>query len=164
VANYREVTLANELATGREILRAAGIAGNLPRAVDGVDERAQELLGWVLREGLTNVVRHSNASSCRVTIGPDSVEIVDDGPTPPGGTAVHRTGGESGPGHGLRGLRERVEAAGGWMDAGPVDPQGWRLRAGLNRPAPGRSDAPTSKSGRPAAVDNGAVGAQAGGR
>ena len=53
VSNYREVTLAGELATGRELLRAAGIAAELPPAVDVVDESTQELFGWVLREGLT---------------------------------------------------------------------------------------------------------------
>ena len=37
VANYRDVTLAGELATGREVLRAAGITADLPRAVDAVD-------------------------------------------------------------------------------------------------------------------------------
>ena len=67
VSNYREVTLAGELATGRELLRAAGIVAELPPAVDVVDDATQELFGWVLREGLTNVVRHSHASTCRVT-------------------------------------------------------------------------------------------------
>ena len=51
VANYREVTLAGELATGKELLRAAGIAADLPSAVDIVDARHQELFGWVLARG-----------------------------------------------------------------------------------------------------------------
>jgi two-component system sensor histidine kinase DesK len=122
VANYRDVTLAGELATGRELLRAAGIDADLPRAVDGVDPSKQELFGWVVREGLTNVVRHAHASSCSVRLSPSSVEIVDDG--------VGRNGG-SGSGNGLAGLRERVAAAGGVVDAGPVEPRGWRLRVSL---------------------------------
>jgi signal transduction histidine kinase len=52
-----------------------------------------------------------------------SVEIVDDG-----------VGGPAGTGSGLAGLRERVAAAGGVIEAGPVQPAGWRLRASL---APG---------------------------
>ena len=122
IANYRDVTLAGELATGRELLRAAGIDADLPRAVDAVDPSNQELFGWVVREGLTNVVRHAHASSCSVRLSPRSVEIVDDGVGANGGTA---------PGNGLAGLRERVAAAGGVVDAGPVQPKGWRLRVAL---------------------------------
>ena len=122
VANYRDVTLAGELATGRELLRAAGISADFPRAVDAVDPSNQELFGWVVREGLTNVVRHAHASSCSVRLSSCSVEIVDDG--------VGENGG-SGPGSGLTGLRERVAAAGGVVDAGPVQPKGWRLRVSL---------------------------------
>ena len=122
VANYRDVTLAGELATGRELLRAAGIDADLPRAVDAVDPSNQELFGWVVREGLTNVVRHAHASSCSVRLSSGCVEIVDDGV---GGN------GRSNPGNGLAGLRERVAAAGGFVDAGPVEPKGWRLRVSL---------------------------------
>jgi two-component system, NarL family, sensor histidine kinase DesK len=116
VSNYREVTLAGELASGRELLRAAGIVAELPPAVDVVDESTQELFGWVLREGLTNVVRHSHAHSCTVHISPSSVEISDDG----AGTAA-------GCGNGLTGLAERVALAGGTVEAGPTSPRGWRL-------------------------------------
>ncbi|MGB0093272.1 MAG: histidine kinase [Solirubrobacteraceae bacterium] len=79
VTNYRDVTLAGELAAGRELLRASGITADLPRAVDAVDPTHQELFGWVVREGLTNVVRHAHASSCAVRLSASSVEIVDDG-------------------------------------------------------------------------------------
>jgi two-component system, NarL family, sensor histidine kinase DesK len=117
VSSYRDVTLTGELAAGRELLRAAGINADLPRAVDGVNPDHQELFGWVVREGLTNIVRHARASSCAVRISPSAVEIVDDG-----------VGSDAPPGHGLTGLHERVAAAGGVVDAGPVEPRGWRLR------------------------------------
>jgi two-component system sensor histidine kinase DesK len=117
VSNYRDVTLAGEIATGRELLRAAGVTADLPRAVDVVEPGQRELFGWVVREGLTNIVRHAQASSCAVRLSASSVEIVDDG-----------VGGAAPPGNGLSGLRERVAAAGGAVDAGPLQPRGWRLR------------------------------------
>jgi two-component system sensor histidine kinase DesK len=126
VASYRQVTLAGELATGQQLLRAAGITADLPRAVDDVSPAYRELFGWVLREGITNIVRHSRASSCAVRLSPSSIEITDDGA---GGTAPA--------GNGLTGLRERVTAAGGIIDAGPAHPAGWRLRVSL--PLAGRA-------------------------
>jgi two-component system sensor histidine kinase DesK len=125
IANYRDVTLAGELANGRELLRAAGITADLPPAVDAVDPSNQELFGWVVREGLTNVVRHAHASACSVRLSPSSVEIVDDG------VGGHDGPENGGPGNGLAGLRERVGAVGGVVDAGPVQPKGWRLRVSL---------------------------------
>lgn len=125
VANYRDVTLAGELANGRELLRSAGIAADLPRAVDVVDPRHQELFGWVVREGLTNVVRHSRARACAVRLTRSSVEIADDGT---GGSSAN---GAAAGGSGLSGLRERVEAASGTVDAGPASPNGWRLHVSV---------------------------------
>jgi two-component system, NarL family, sensor histidine kinase DesK len=120
VANYRDVTLTGELAAGRELLRAAGITADLPHAVDVVDPDHRELFGWVVREGLTNIVRHAHASTCAIRLSASSVEIVDDG-----------IGGPAEPGNGLNGLRERAAAVGGVVDTGPLEPQGWRLRVSL---------------------------------
>lgn len=120
VSSYREVTLTGELASGRELLRAAGIGAELPGAVDLVAPGHQELFGWAVREGLTNVVRHSRARTCTVRLSPGSVEIVDDG-----------VGAPAPPGNGLGGLRERVAAAGGVIEAGPMHPAGWRLRVSI---------------------------------
>jgi two-component system sensor histidine kinase DesK len=129
VGNYRDVTLAGELATGREVLRAAGIVADFPRAVDVVDPSHQELFGWVVREGVTNIVRHAHASSCAVRLSESTVEIVDDGVGEAGG--VPRVGGGPSPGNGLSGLRERVAAVGGVVDAGPLQPRGWLLRVSV---------------------------------
>jgi len=123
VSGYREVTLANELAAAREVLRSAGISAQLPGAVDAVDPAAAELFGWVVREGITNVVRHSRARSCEVRLGRRSIEITDDGP------GVRSSGdGTAEGGNGLAGLRERAAAAGGRLHAGPAaGGRGWRL-------------------------------------
>ncbi|TDP96171.1 sensor histidine kinase [Labedaea rhizosphaerae] len=123
VSGYREVTLAGELARGRELLRASGVTADLPTAVDVVDAGRQELFGWAVREGLTNVARHARATRCTVTITPSEVEIRDDG--------IGGIGGVGSDGNGLAGLRERVTAAGGTVEAGPAEPRGWRLRVVL---------------------------------
>jgi two-component system sensor histidine kinase DesK len=120
VTGYREVTLAGELASGRELLRAAGVAVDLPTAVDVVAPEHQELFGWVVREGLTNIVRHARASSCAVHLSRSCVEITDDG-----------SGGPPASGNGLTGLRERVSDAGGVIDVGPLQTAGWRLRVSM---------------------------------
>lgn len=135
VTAYCEVTLTGELATGGELLRAAGIAAQLPRATDVVAPEYHELFGWVVREGLTNVVRHSRATSCTITLSRTSIDIVDDG----------RSGPPSA-GSGLSGLRERVEAGGGTMAAGPRFPVGWHVRVTM----PAVDEQPATV---PAAVD-----------
>ncbi|MFJ9770734.1 sensor histidine kinase [Kitasatospora sp. NPDC101157] len=126
VTGYREVTIAGELARGRELLRAAGVVADLPKAADAVGPEQRELFGWVVREGITNVVRHARAGRCSVLLTATSVEIRDDGP---GGAGL----GLIGAGKGLTGLRERVAAAGGTVEAGPLDPRGWRLLVTLGQ-------------------------------
>ena len=117
VSGYQDVTLAGELARGRELLRAAGVAADLPTACDVVPAQRRELFGWVVREGVTNVVRHARAGRCTVELTASTVEVRDDG-----------VGGPAGAGSGLDGLRARVAAAGGVLTAGPVRPRGWSLR------------------------------------
>ena len=141
VGGYREVTLAAELATGREVLRAAGIDPQFPGAVDLVDPAHRELFGWVVREGLTNVVRHARATRCTIELGPSHVSVSDDGVGGEGAPGSEwepgrRTNGaRSGAGNGLAGLRERVEAAGGTLTAGPGPDGGWRVTADIGEPA-----------------------------
>jgi two-component system sensor histidine kinase DesK len=117
VAGYREVSLATELATAREVLAAAGIRAELPATTEAVPGGLRPLFGWAVREGVTNAVRHSRASLVRVTVTPDSVEVVDDGV----GT------GDTAPGSGLSGLAERVAAEGGTISAAPGADGGFRL-------------------------------------
>src|SRR5450755_4048032 len=129
VAGYREVRLATELATAREVLAAAGIEAQVRGAVEGMSPEVGGLFGWVVREGVTNVVRHSRATKVRITLDATGIEIVDDGsgcPEPP----TQETAGVTASGHGLVGLAERADALGGRLYAGPVDAAagGFRLR------------------------------------
>jgi two-component system, NarL family, sensor histidine kinase DesK len=138
VTGYRDVSLTGELAAGRELLRVVGIEGDLPGSTDGVRDDLHELFGWVVREGLTNVVRHANASHCTVTLTRDTIEIVDDG------LATRPSSG----GSGLRGLQERVESAGGTMTAGPagaVGRVGWRLRVEVPARMPAAAPGPVGR-------------------
>ncbi|MDW5326631.1 histidine kinase [Plantactinospora sp. KLBMP9567] len=90
----------------------------------------------VVRESLTNVARHApHARSVTVTVARDrsavTVEVVDD--APPGGTRYpHRAG------YGLIGMRERLEALGGTLRAGPCPDAGWAVRASVPVPAGSR--------------------------
>ena len=79
----------------------------------------------VAQESLTNVLRHSTADRACLRLGVSagslSIEVVDPGPS------ENKTGP---PGHGLRGMRERVESCGGHLDV-DQDPSGFRVRATL---------------------------------
>jgi signal transduction histidine kinase len=91
----------------------------------------------VVQEALTNVVLHApGASSVTVTVGDDrcgvTVEVTDDAPRRPL-TGLPRLA--PGGGHGLVGLRERAEALGGTLHAGPGPDGGWAVAAELPLPA-----------------------------
>ncbi|MDG4786128.1 histidine kinase [Micromonospora sp. WMMD1102] len=86
----------------------------------------------VVRESLTNVARHApQARSVTVTVARDgtalTVEVVDDAP-PAGSRYPHRAG------YGLVGMRERLEALGGTLRAGPGPEAGWAVHASLPVP------------------------------
>jgi two-component system sensor histidine kinase DesK len=118
------VSLGAELARARSALTAAGIEAELPTATSDVPEDRHELFGWAVREGITNVVRHSEAKHCRVRLTAREVEITDDG---------HGPGTEpvNGVGHGLVGLRERVAVIGGTLTVGRSAEGGFALRVGM---------------------------------
>ncbi len=119
VSGYRRPSLAAELAGAHEALRAADIDAVLPQAVDEVAEELREPFAYVLREGVTNVIRHSGASRCEVRLGARSLEIRDDGRP----AAVPLSG------NGLAGLTERMAAVGGRLTAEPLPGKGFRLYA-----------------------------------
>ncbi|WP_066903578.1 sensor histidine kinase [Millisia brevis] len=111
----RGISLPGEIAEARAALTAAGIEPDLPGVTDEVDSRHRELFAWTIREAVTNVVRHSRARTCTVELGRRRVAIIDDGLGPQAPT----TSGDPFSGHGLEGLRRRVERAGGTMMIGP---------------------------------------------
>jgi signal transduction histidine kinase len=114
--------VAGVAAAGRAVdVEVDGDPAELPPAVDLAAYR-------VVQESLTNVVRHAGpaAATVRVAYQPGQVvvEVSDDGPGPP--AAVE-------PGSGITGMRERVTAAGGHLDAGPQPGGGFRVTARLPR-------------------------------
>ena len=95
--------------------------------LDGVPGPIGRVAYRVVQESLTNLGRHAGPCSAQVTIRRDGarllVEVVDDG------IGAAPASGEGG--HGLVGMRERVAAVGGQLDAGPGQDGGWRVRAEL---------------------------------
>ncbi|MER6567981.1 histidine kinase [Streptomyces sp. NPDC001093] len=128
VTGYRRPRLAAELAGTQVALTAAGVIAEVPAEpdLDGVPEESESALAWALREAVTNVVRHSGADKClvqltrRQTLDGAMLELsVEDNGS--GGSG-------SGPGNGLIGLTERLEKAGGTLEAGRIR-HGFRLVA-----------------------------------
>lgn len=110
-SGMQQVRVATEVASARSVLAAAGIEPEVPVALPALDEQRAELFGYVVREGVTNVVRHSWATTCTISVEEESVEVRDDGVGIPAGRG--RTG--------LEGLAARVAEAGGALHVGPAD-------------------------------------------
>ncbi|ACQ78552.1 histidine kinase dimerisation and phosphoacceptor region [Beutenbergia cavernae DSM 12333] len=122
----RGVTLPGELVAARQALDAAGIEAQLPGAVDVVPDPLREPFAWVVREGVTNVLRHAGASRVVVTLAADRLVVEDDGrgPGPDSGAA-----GAPAPGQGIAGLTERLRAVGATLETGTSSLGGFRLAA-----------------------------------
>jgi two-component system sensor histidine kinase DesK len=128
VAGYRQPTLADELRGAAEILAAAGITLTEKTDPIVVPAPVEAALAWTVREGVTNVIRHSRARRCTIRVqraGGVEVEISDDGQERNEVRASNVAFG--GAGNGLTGLAERVKALGGWFAAGPQPDGGFRL-------------------------------------
>ena len=124
VSGFRGVSIATELAGARVALESAGIRASVPGTADVVPADARELFGWVVREGVTNVVRHSGATEATIRLAADSVEVSDDGLGPTDAASD---------GTGLAGLRERVDAAGASLTVGRSESGGFRLAVTTRR-------------------------------
>ena len=113
-ARFRDTGLSVEI-------DRAGLRRALPRGLELAAYR-------VAQEALTNVLKHARGSSARVALEYERsrlrLRVHDDGPAL---TAFE-------PGHGLRGMRERVSVYDGTLDAGPVHPRGFAVEATFSIP------------------------------
>jgi len=128
VSGYRQQTLRGELDGARQILEAAGIICTIEDEALTLSPKADILLAWVVREGVTNVIRHSRAGHCliRITSTNDHAraEVSNDGYPQEEHSKLRM-------GSGLSGLAERVTAGGGRIEAGAFptpDGTGFRLK------------------------------------
>jgi two-component system sensor histidine kinase DesK len=128
VSGYRRPTLPGELAGARTALAVAGITADVPSEApsdlpgDGLCEESEAVLAWSLREAVTNVVRHSGARRCAVSLtarqtlrGPVVELTVEDN----GRAGAGATSRAAPHGNGLTGLTERLAKIGGALEAGP---------------------------------------------
>lgn len=122
VSGIRARGFAAELEHARLALKAAGVALEVNGEPPAMRPEAEAVLAMVLREAVTNVVRHAQARQCRVLVRAEGsevfLEVRDDG-----------RGGRAQPGGGIDGMRARLAAAGGRLEI--VDDYGTRVRAWL---------------------------------
>lgn len=110
VQNYRALDLGEVLASVRAVLEAADVHCTIDADTDELPAETRTLLAQVVREGATNILKHSTAQRCRITIRNGVLEMTNDG--------IPESAGEPG---GLRGLSDRLSAAGGSLTAGAAD-------------------------------------------
>ena len=131
VAGYRQPRLESELEGARQLLEAAGIDYQIEPISEALPPETSAVIAWTVREGLrrgrlpierdgvTNIIRHSRAQYCLIRLmqknGQVWAEVINDGDKQERVESVPVR-----PGLGLAGLRERVSALGGRMEAGPL--------------------------------------------
>jgi two-component system, NarL family, sensor histidine kinase DesK len=135
VAGYRQPTLSGELEGARQLLCAAGIDVEIDAIGEALPPTVDAVLAWTVREGVTNVIRHSRARQCSIHLthknGQAYAEVLSEGGRREQAERTAR------PGLGLAGLQERVNALGGHIEAGPLPLQGreyFRVRVELPIP------------------------------
>jgi two-component system, NarL family, sensor histidine kinase DesK len=126
VHGYRRPTVDEELEGARVALSAAGIDCRIDGSADELPEDIESTLAWAVREATTNVVRHSGARTCAISLdtgdGTVALQVEDDGP---------RASGSSHNGSGLAGLAERARRLHGTLEAGGRPEGGFRVRLTL---------------------------------
>jgi two-component system, NarL family, sensor histidine kinase DesK len=130
VGGYRAADLGAELAGAQDVLRSAGISCRVAGDAAGLPADVQAALGWVVREGTTNVIRHSRAAAC-------TIELHRAGPPGAARTVLLRMDNDGaraaseGGGTGLAGLSERLGELGGSVTTRMLRGGGFRLEATL---------------------------------
>ena len=126
VRDTRRTDLVTELAGARAVLDSAGVVLVVRGDPETVGPTARNVLGRVLREAMTNVLRHAQPSHCTIEIdvtdGDARLRIVNDGSLPADG---------SDPGTGLAALSRYLDEHSGHLDAGPAGDGTFRLDATL---------------------------------
>ena len=124
VSGCRVPTVAAELAAAPVVLRTAGIEAHIDEVPAEIDPAHEAIVAWALREGVTNVLKHSRARTCHISLraadGVTALDVIDDG-----------HGMVDDAGTGLNGLARRIHVLGGTFDAGPGEAGGFRLRVRL---------------------------------
>ena len=136
ISGYRRPTLAVEIITARSALQSADIATRddpeLTMLSGTFDPDAEAALAWCLREAVTNVIRHSGAGNCRISLGRRgkslALTVRDDG--------SGHVAGPGAPGSGLRGMSERLNSVGGRLELRPDANPGFCLIATVPAGAP----------------------------
>lgn len=117
----REVAFATETEAAVELLRAAGVEVSVDVRVERLEAEASSVLGWVVREGTTNILRHADARTCSIqAVHGDGVlrlEVVNDG--------ADRSRDQAGTG--LLSLADRASAVSGRLESAPVGDGRFRL-------------------------------------
>ncbi|HWH94202.1 MAG TPA: histidine kinase [Baekduia sp.] len=117
----REVAFATEVGAAVDLLRLAGIDVQATLDIDGIGPDTSAVLGFAMREGATNILRHADARTCTIHAvrenGLVRLELVNDG-------AVASRGG----GTGLRSLADRLAEIDGRAAGGPIGGGRFRLR------------------------------------
>jgi signal transduction histidine kinase len=139
-SSHRELSLAEEVVSARSVLAAAEVAVTINVEADDVPVKIRSALATVLREGVTNLLRHSKAEQCVIAVARDSrgvsIEIVNDG------VRCHKDGTDrtdrtdsTDIGAGIGNLTARVEALDGSLTAGYGPDETHRLYAWIPLPA-----------------------------
>jgi len=125
VAGAHAPSVDTELAAAKAALGSVGIKVSVDNTAASIDPEHETTVAWALREAVTNIVKHSGARTCRITLdaadGSTALDVEDDG---------HGAVGP-GAGTGLEGLANRVHALGGTLESGPGAGCGFRLRVRL---------------------------------
>jgi two-component system sensor histidine kinase DesK len=122
VQSYRVVDLEEVLASVRAVLEAADVRCSVRADTAALSPETRTLLATVVREGATNVLKHSRAEHCTITIEDGVLEMSNDGVGGPVGDHAP---------DGLGGLSRRVAEAGGTLSAAPTDGGAYLLRAAV---------------------------------